>query len=59
MTPDMIVGLVVFAVMILCVLIGIPIFVAMLAASAVGFWLIGGPNMMITQFTTAPFSLGA
>ena len=59
MTPDMIIGLVVFAVMILCVLIGIPIFVAMLAASAVGFWLIGGPNMMITQFTTAPFSLGA
>lgn len=56
---EMIVGLLVFAGMIIAVLLGIPIFVSMLAGSFVGFWLIGGVNMMVTQFTTAPFSLGA
>ena len=59
MTTEMIIGLAVFAAMILLVLLGVPIFVAMLAGSFVGFWLIGGFRMVVTQFTTAPFSLGA
>ena len=59
MTPEMIIGLVVFAVMIAMVLLGVPIFVSMLASACVGFIAIGGVKMMIVQFTTAPFSLGA
>ena len=59
MTPDMIIGLCVFAGMIILVLLGIPVFVSMLAGSFVGFLLLGGTSMMVTQFTTAPFSLGA
>ena len=59
MTTEMIIGLAVFAAMILMVLLGVPIFVAMLAGSFAGFWLIGGFRMVVTQFTTAPFSLGA
>lgn len=59
MTPDMLIGLLVFAGMIALVLLGVPIFVSMLAGSFVGFILIGGVKMMVVQFTTAPFSLGA
>lgn len=59
MTPDMLIGLLVFAGMIALVLLGVPIFISMLAGSFVGFILIGGVKMMVVQFTTAPFSLGA
>lgn len=59
MSPDMLIGLLVFAGMIALVLLGVPIFVSMLAGSFVGFILIGGVKMMVVQFTTAPFSLGA
>ncbi len=59
MTPEMITGLLVFAGMIFMVLMGVPIFLSMLAGSFVGFIAIGGLRMMIVQFTTAPFSLGA
>ena len=59
MTPEMTIGVVVFAGMIFMVLLGIPIFVSMLVGSFVGFIAIGGLKMMIVQFTTAPFSLGA
>lgn len=59
MSPDMLIGLLVFAGMIALVLLGAPIFVSMLAGSFVGFILIGGVKMMVVQFTTAPFSLGA
>lgn len=59
MTPEMITGILVFIGMIVLVLLGVPIFVSMLAGSFVGFIAIGGMRMMIVQFTTAPFSLGA
>lgn len=59
MTPEMITGLLIFAGMIALVLLGVPIFVSMLAGSFVGFLAIGGLRMAIVQFTTAPFSLGA
>ena len=59
MTPDMIIGLLVFAGMLVLVLLGVPIFLSMLAGSFVGFILLGGIRMMVVQFTTAPFSLGA
>ena len=59
MTPDMIIGLLVFAGMLILVLLGVPIFLSMLTGSLVGFILLGGVRMMIVQFTTAPFSLGA
>lgn len=59
MTPDMIIGLLVFAGMLILVLLGVPIFLSMLAGSCVGFILLGGVKMMVVQFTTAPFSLGA
>ena len=59
MTPDMIIGLVIFAGMLIMVLLGVPIFICMLAGSFVGFIILGGVKMMVVQFTTAPFSLGA
>ena len=59
MTPDMIIGLVIFAGMLIMVLLGVPIFISMLTGSFVGFIILGGVKMMVVQFTTAPFSLGA
>ena len=59
MTPEMITGLWVFAGMIALVLLGVPIFLSMLTGSFVGFLALGGLRMMVVQFTTAPFSLGA
>ena len=59
MTPDMIIGLAIFAGMLIMVLLGVPIFISMLAGSFVGFIILGGVKMMVVQFTTAPFSLGA
>lgn len=56
---EMIVGLLVFVGMIALVLLGIPIFVSMLVGSFVGLWLIGGWDMMVAQFTSAPFTIGA
>ena len=48
-----------FILLIAMALIGIPIFVDMLVCSFIGFYLMGGMNMVITQFTQAPFSIGA
>lgn len=59
MTPEMIIGLVVFAVMVAMVMLGIPIFVSMLVCAFVGFWLVGGQNLAILQFTSAPLNIGA
>lgn len=53
------VGIVCFLAMVALILIGVPIFVSMLSCSMVGFYLIGGTKMVLSQFTQAPFTLGA
>ncbi len=59
MSTTAVIGIVMFVVMVVLVLLGIPIFVSMLACSFVGFYLIGGMNMVQMQFLQAPFTLGA
>ncbi len=59
MSSTAVIGIVIFIVMVVMVLLGIPIFVSMLTCSFVGFYLIGGMNMVNIQFLQAPFTLGA
>lgn len=58
MTPAAI-GILVFGVMIVLILIGVPVFLSMMVTCFAGFYLIGGLPMAITQFTTAPLAVGA
>ncbi len=55
----MTIGIGVFLAMIVLIVIGIPIFASMMITCFVGFWLISGPQMAITQFATAPLNIGA
>lgn len=56
-----IVGILTFAVMMIMVFAGIPVFISMLVASFGGFIVIMGGDitMVMTKFLTAPFDLGA
>lgn len=53
------VGIIFFLVMIVLILMGVPVFLSMMASCFAGFCVIGGPQMAITQFTTAPLNVGA
>ncbi len=53
------IGLVMFLLMFVLVIIGVPIFVSMMSTACLGFFLISGPTMMLTQLTNAPFTLAA
>ena len=59
MTTSLLVGIICFAAMIILALIGVPIAIAMLAPAAVGFLIIGGPNMMIKQLSDGVFANSA
>lgn len=59
MSQAAVIGILMFVLLIVMALIGIPIFVGMLVCSFVGFYAIGGFTMAVTQFTQAPFSIGA
>ncbi len=59
MATQTIVGFAGFAVMLIMILSGIPIFVSMLSVCFVGFMLLGGWQFTIVQFTQAPFELAA
>lgn len=54
-----VIGIILFVIMIAMVLIGIPIWISMLACSFVGFYALGGMTMVSAQFMQAPFSLTA
>lgn len=54
-----IIGIIVFIVMLFLVLIGVPVFISMMLTCIAGFWMIGGSTMVISQLTTAPFTVGA
>jgi tripartite ATP-independent transporter DctM subunit len=45
--------------MIALILLGVPVFLSMMISCFAGFCAIGGPQMAITQFTTAPLNVGA
>lgn len=53
------VGVLMFALMTVLILSGIPLAVSMLLSSAVGFFLMGGWTMLSTQFTSGLFSICA
>ena len=53
---DAMVGVLMFAMMTVLILTGIPLAVSMLLSSAVGFFMIGGWTMLETQFTSGLFS---
>ena len=53
------IGLIGFAVMLLMVVFGVPIFVAMLLPAMAGIWLIGGSNFALIQLTTGPYNITA
>ena len=58
MTPTAI-GILVFLAMIVLIMMGAPIFLSMMVTCFVGFCMIGGLPMAVTQFTTAPLAVGA
>lgn len=55
------IGILVFLLMMVMVFTGIPVFVSMLCSAFIGFVALysGDMTMAVTQFTTAPFDLGA
>lgn len=61
MTPNAVIGLVIFLMMMVLIFIGCPVFISLLASSFVGFlWISGGnPAMMLSKFTATPFDLAA
>lgn len=58
MSPEMI-GILGFAALFVMIMIGVPIFLAMLAVAFVGILALVGPNMLWVQFTQAPISTAA
>lgn len=54
---DALVALCCFLGMLALIFLGIPIFISMLAAAAVGFWLVGGASYVLTQFATGPYNI--
>ena len=56
-----VIGIIFFLVMMVMVFLGIPVFIAMLTASAAGFLVLNGGNsaMMLSQFTAGIYNLGA
>lgn len=53
------IGGLMFLLMFVMVMIGVPIFVSMMSTACLGFYLIAGPTMLFTQLTNAPFTLAA
>ena len=58
MSPTLI-GVIAFVVMIILIFLRVPIFMAMILCSLGGLLLVASPQMVITQFTTAPFTTAA
>ncbi len=59
MGHEALIGLYGFIGMFILVMVGVPIIIAMLLAALVGFWLIGGSNFALMQFTNAPYNITA
>jgi C4-dicarboxylate transporter DctM subunit len=55
MDPNTWIGLWTFIGMFVFLMLGVPIFICLLAAAFVGSWLIGGPQYTLQQFTSAPY----
>lgn len=53
------IGGLMFLLMFVMVMIGVPIFMSMMSTACLGFFLISGPSMLLTQLTNAPFTLAA
>jgi TRAP-type mannitol/chloroaromatic compound transport system permease large subunit len=51
------IGVCCFSGMIIMVLVGVPIFISLLATAFVGLWLISGLTSALTYFTSAPYYL--
>ncbi len=59
MTQASLIGIIAFVVMIVMIFCRVPVFIAMILCSLGGMVLIASPSMVITQFTTAPFTTAA
>lgn len=59
MSTPAFVGILMFVLMVLFTLLGAPLGISMMSTTAVGFFLVSGPNMMIRQLTDGIFSLSA
>lgn len=55
MDPGAWIGLWTFIGMFVFLMLGVPIFICLLAAAFVGSWLIGGPHYTLQQFASAPY----
>jgi len=53
------IGIIGFFVMLILVLFGVPIFIAMMIPAFIGFWLIGGTEMLVSQLTYSQFNITA
>ena len=53
------VGIYCFIGMLVLIFLQVPIFICMFLAAFVGFWLVGGPNFALTQFTNGPYHIAA
>jgi C4-dicarboxylate transporter DctM subunit len=56
---DALVALCCFLGMLALIFLGIPIFISILTAAAIGFWLVGGLSYALTQFATGPYNIAS
>jgi C4-dicarboxylate transporter DctM subunit len=54
---DALVAVSCFAGMLVLIFLGLPIFISMLVAAGIGFWLLGGFSYTLTQFATGPYNI--
>ncbi len=59
MTTSAIIGIVFFAIMIVLVLVGVPVYVSILLCSVIGLWMIGGQTMVMTQLSSGILTIAS
>jgi C4-dicarboxylate transporter DctM subunit len=57
MDYNSLVAILCFLGMLVLIFLGVPIFICMLAAAIVGFWLVGGASFALTQITNGPYNI--
>lgn len=56
---DALVAVCCFVGMLVLIFLGLPIFISMLVAAGIGFWLLGGFSYTLTQFATGPYNIAS
>ncbi len=59
MTSAAILGIILFAVMIVLVIVGVPVYVSIMLCSVIGLWILGGTKMVMTQLSSGILTIAS